>query len=122
MPTSPRSHRSTSPPVSFVISSVAFGVLHGRWLAGILAGMLYALAQYRRGEISDAIVAHAVTQRPAGGLCSGSWANGPSGERDLRYCGAIDVGHQAAERVDQPSETFHVQTELSPRPLGAPNQ
>jgi CAAX prenyl protease-like protein len=46
---------------SFVISSVAFGMLHGRWLAGILAGMIYATAQYRRGQISDAIVAHAVT-------------------------------------------------------------
>jgi exosortase E/protease (VPEID-CTERM system) len=46
---------------SFLISSVAFGVLHGRWLAGVLAGMIYALAQYRRGELSDAIVAHAVT-------------------------------------------------------------
>lgn len=46
---------------SFLLSSVAFGALHGRWLAGILAGMIYAAAQYRRGEISDAIVAHAVT-------------------------------------------------------------
>jgi len=46
---------------SFLISSVAFGALHGRWLAGILAGMIYAAAQYRRGEISDAIIAHAVT-------------------------------------------------------------
>ena len=47
--------------VSFLISSIAFGALHGRWLAGILAGMIYAAAQYRRGEISDAIIAHAVT-------------------------------------------------------------
>jgi exosortase E/protease (VPEID-CTERM system) len=46
---------------SFLISSVAFGALHGRWFAGIIAGMIYAAAQYRRGEISDAIVAHAVT-------------------------------------------------------------
>jgi exosortase E/protease (VPEID-CTERM system) len=46
---------------SFLVSSVAFGALHGRWLAGILAGMIYAVAQYRRGQISDAIVAHAVT-------------------------------------------------------------
>ncbi|MBT8467490.1 MAG: exosortase E/protease, VPEID-CTERM system [Deltaproteobacteria bacterium] len=46
---------------SFLISSAAFGALHGRWLAGILAGMIYAAAQYRRGEISDAIVAHATT-------------------------------------------------------------
>ncbi len=46
---------------SFLVSSAAFGALHGRWLAGILAGMIYAAAQYRRGEVSDAIVAHAVT-------------------------------------------------------------
>jgi exosortase E/protease (VPEID-CTERM system) len=46
---------------SFLISSVAFGALHGRWLAGILAGMVFAGAQYRRGQISDAIIAHAVT-------------------------------------------------------------
>jgi len=46
---------------SFLISSVAFGALHGRWLPGVLAGMVYAGAQYRRGKISDAIVAHAVT-------------------------------------------------------------
>ena len=46
---------------SFLISSVAFGALHGRWVAGILAGMIYAAAQYRRGKVSDAIVAHAVT-------------------------------------------------------------
>lgn len=47
--------------VSFLVSSAAFGALHGRWLAGVLAGMIYAAAQYRRGEVSDAIVAHAVT-------------------------------------------------------------
>ena len=46
---------------SFLVSSVVFGFLHGRWVAGILAGMIYAIAQYRRGEITDAIVAHATT-------------------------------------------------------------
>ena len=46
---------------SFLISSLVFGMLHGRWIAGILAGMIYALAQYRRGELADAIVAHATT-------------------------------------------------------------
>ena len=61
---------------SFLISSVAFGALHGRWLAGVLAGMIYALAQYRRGEISDAIVAHAVTNGllAAYVLIFGHWA------------------------------------------------
>jgi exosortase E/protease (VPEID-CTERM system) len=43
------------------ISSVLFGLLHGRWLAGSLAGLAYALAARRRDQLSDAIVAHAVT-------------------------------------------------------------
>ena len=61
---------------SFLISSVAFGALHGRWVAGILAGMLFAAAQYRRGRISDAIVAHAVanTLLAAYVLIFGHWA------------------------------------------------
>ena len=45
---------------SFIVSSVLFGLLHGRWLAGILAGMAFALALYRRGKIGDAILAHVV--------------------------------------------------------------
>jgi len=62
--------------ISFLVSSVAFGALHGRWLAGILAGMIYAAAQYRRGEISDAIVAHMVTNAllAAYVLIFGHWA------------------------------------------------
>ncbi|HML16556.1 MAG TPA: exosortase E/protease, VPEID-CTERM system [Bryobacteraceae bacterium] len=48
--------------VPFLISSAAFGLLHGdRWLAGMIAGMLYALAMIRKGRIGDAVVAHAVT-------------------------------------------------------------
>ena len=38
---------------SFLISSALFGALHGRWLAGILAGMLYALALYRRKDLGE---------------------------------------------------------------------
>jgi CAAX prenyl protease-like protein len=45
---------------SFLVSSTAFGLLHGRWLAGIVVGMLFALAQYRRGRLTDAVLAHAV--------------------------------------------------------------
>ncbi len=44
-----------------LLSSIAFGLLHGRWLAGTLAGLAYAWALHRRGELSDAIVAHATT-------------------------------------------------------------
>jgi len=45
--------------VSFVVSSVLFGALHGaNWLPGLAAGMLFALALYRRGRLSDAVAAH----------------------------------------------------------------
>jgi exosortase E/protease (VPEID-CTERM system) len=43
---------------SFLVSSVLFGLLHGHWLAGTLAGVGYALALYRRKELSDAVLAH----------------------------------------------------------------
>jgi CAAX prenyl protease-like protein len=47
--------------LSFVLSSLLFGALHGRWLAGTVAGMFYAWALYRRGRVDDAILAHALT-------------------------------------------------------------
>jgi exosortase E/protease (VPEID-CTERM system) len=46
---------------TLLISSAAFGILHGRWLAGTLVGVLYGLALCRKGKLGDAIVAHAVT-------------------------------------------------------------
>ncbi|HSR09992.1 MAG TPA: CAAX prenyl protease-related protein, partial [Thermodesulfobacteriota bacterium] len=47
--------------IAIVASSALFGALHSRWVAGTLAGMLYAAAFRRRGKIADAIFAHAVT-------------------------------------------------------------
>ena len=47
--------------LSFLVSSVLFGLLHGDWLAGILAGMAFAYALYRRGQLFDAVLAHSVT-------------------------------------------------------------
>jgi exosortase E/protease (VPEID-CTERM system) len=44
-----------------LISSVAFAALHQQWLGGLIAGLSYAYAQKRRGLLSDAIVAHGVT-------------------------------------------------------------
>lgn len=51
--------RFTGP--SFLVSSLLFGLLHQRWLAGTIAGMAYALVYYRRGKLIDAIAAHAIT-------------------------------------------------------------
>ncbi|EAU55718.1 exosortase E/protease, VPEID-CTERM system [Mariprofundus ferrooxydans] len=41
-----------------LISSIAFGALHGSLLAGTLAGIAFAAARYFRGEMIDAIIAH----------------------------------------------------------------
>jgi exosortase E/protease (VPEID-CTERM system) len=54
-------HQSVS-WLAILFSSAAFGVLHGdRWLAGTVAGILYALAYLRRGSMGDAVAAHATT-------------------------------------------------------------
>ena len=44
--------------LSFVGSSIAFGILEPNWLAGVFAGMIFAAVMYRRGLLSDAIVTH----------------------------------------------------------------
>ena len=48
--------------VAVVVSSIAFGLMHGdRWIAGSVAGLLYAGAQRWRGRIGDAVAAHGIT-------------------------------------------------------------
>ncbi len=44
--------------LSFAVSSILFGALHGNWIAGTVAGIAFAIALYRRGDLSDAVVAH----------------------------------------------------------------
>jgi exosortase E/protease (VPEID-CTERM system) len=46
---------------SLGVSALAFGLLHESWLAGVLAGVAYSIACYRRGRLEEAVVAHAVT-------------------------------------------------------------
>ncbi len=62
--------------LSFLVSSVLFGALHGRWLAGTIAGMFYAWAWYRRGRVADAVIAHATTNAliAAAVLMIGKWS------------------------------------------------
>ncbi len=44
---------------SLLASSLAFGLMHGsRWLAGTVAGLLYAAALLRGGRIGDPVAAH----------------------------------------------------------------
>ncbi len=48
--------------LSIGLSSVAFGLMHGRqWIVGILAGLAYAGLMKWKGRLADAIVAHATS-------------------------------------------------------------
>jgi len=47
--------------VSFVVTSVLFGLIHQRWLEAAIAGACYALVAYRTGRLWDAIAAHAAS-------------------------------------------------------------
>lgn len=47
--------------LALLVSSAFFGLLHGAWLAGAIAGLAYGLIRYHRGRVADAVVAHAVT-------------------------------------------------------------
>ena len=61
---------------SLIVSSLAFGILHGqRWIAGTVAGLLYAAVLIRRGRIGDAVMAHAATNGllAASVLVTGQW-------------------------------------------------
>jgi CAAX prenyl protease-like protein len=48
--------------LALVLSSIAFGLLHGdRWFAGAVAGLAYGGVMIRRGRIGNAVVAHGMT-------------------------------------------------------------
>jgi CAAX prenyl protease-like protein len=46
---------------SFVSTVVLFGLEHHRWLPGIIAGIIYTLLLYRKKELFDCILSHAIT-------------------------------------------------------------
>lgn len=48
--------------MAIAVSSLCFGLLHGtRWMEGTIAGVLFALAYRRKGQLGDAILAHSLT-------------------------------------------------------------
>jgi exosortase E/protease (VPEID-CTERM system) len=61
--------------LSFVVSSTLFGLMHHQWLAGVIAGMLFAAAMHRRGRLFDAVVAHATANAMLSAyvLATGQW-------------------------------------------------
>jgi len=62
--------------LSFLASSLAFGLMHGAdWPRATLAGAAFALVLYHRRRLSDAIVAHATINACLAGyvIATGSW-------------------------------------------------
>lgn len=55
-------------PAPFLITSCIFGFAHHQWLPGILCGMIYQWLACRRGDLGEAITAHAITN-----FCLGVW-------------------------------------------------
>lgn len=62
---------------ALIFSSLLFGVLHGRWLAGTLAGLAYAVLLVRTGRLGEAVAAHAVTNGSIAlwVLATGDWSH-----------------------------------------------
>jgi CAAX protease family protein len=46
---------------SFAVTAALFGAEHNQWLAGVAAGILYALLLYRTKSLSACVLAHATT-------------------------------------------------------------
>lgn len=44
--------------LAFAISSLLFGIMHERWIAGTLSGAAFAILMYRTHRLSDPIAAH----------------------------------------------------------------
>jgi exosortase E/protease (VPEID-CTERM system) len=62
--------------MAIILSSLVFGLLHqDRWIVATIAGVIYAVAMVRRGNLWDAIAAHAVTNAmlAAWVLSTGKW-------------------------------------------------
>jgi CAAX prenyl protease-like protein len=44
--------------IAFGVSSLLFGLMHERWIAGALSGAIFAVVMYRTNRLSDPIAAH----------------------------------------------------------------
>ncbi len=60
---------------ALVVSSALFALLHERWLAGLLAGLVFGGVLLRRGRLVDAIACHAAANLvlAATAIAGGDW-------------------------------------------------
>jgi len=61
--------------LALILSSLAFGSLHQSWLMGTIAGLAFAAARLHRGQLGDAVLAHALCNAgiSAAVLLRGRW-------------------------------------------------
>lgn len=61
--------------VPFLATAAFFGLAHREWLAGILCGLSYHALVLRRGQLGEAMTAHAITNALLGGyvVWRGAW-------------------------------------------------
>ncbi len=62
--------------VAVILSSLAFALLHGRWIEAGLAGLVFAAVTLRRRRVTDAIWAHVVANSAVAALAAwrGDWS------------------------------------------------
>lgn len=62
--------------LAFLTTSLLFGLLHQRWIAGALAGAIYALVMYRSRRLTDPIAAHMASNAVimAWAIAAGHWS------------------------------------------------
>jgi exosortase E/protease (VPEID-CTERM system) len=64
-------------PTAAVLSSAAFAAMHQHWAAAFGAGLVYTWLYRRRGQLGDAVVAHALTNAAllvAGRILGSGWS------------------------------------------------
>ncbi|TKW68823.1 MAG: exosortase E/protease, VPEID-CTERM system [Paracoccus denitrificans] len=62
--------------LAIIASSVLFGLMHQRWLAGFLAGVVFAVIYLRRRRLNDAVWSHIAANAmiAAMAVATGNWA------------------------------------------------
>jgi exosortase E/protease (VPEID-CTERM system) len=62
--------------LSFIATSLLFGLMHQRWIVATLAGAVYAAVMYRSGRMADPIAAHMTSNAVIvlWALSAGQWA------------------------------------------------
>ena len=61
---------------AILVSAALFALLHDRWLAAFLSGIVFSLVMLRRGRLGDAVAAHAAANLvlAARAVARGDWA------------------------------------------------